>query len=397
MNVRRVLYLTHYAELYGANRSLLDLIIALRQQHVVDPFVVLAYDGPLRIELERLGIAHQVVSFEPWMHKRVLMGGPHHRLVQRMRHRRQGRERDRSNNDQQRLIVEVGRRHDAEMVHTNSSVIGIGGAVARGLGVPHVWHIRELPFLHYGFAVDGGIRRYAQELRRADGLIALSQAVVHDMRDLVNDPGSIHIVPNGIVTEQVLKAREQQGDLEAERPVTFTFLLAALFHPAKGQEEAVKAFAEVHRRHANTRLVLAGDGRTGPVKELVEAMGLANAISFPGFVEDLSACMAGAQALLQCSRHEALGRTVLEAMAAAKPVVGHASGATPELVEHGVTGLLYTTQDELVEHMCTLVQDPSKAAAMGSEGRKRVHGRYTVEAMVEKTLDVYHRVLEPRV
>lgn len=391
-----VLYLTHYAELYGANRSLLDLVSMLHDQGAVRPFVVMAGDGALRVELDRRGIDHAIVPFVSWMHKRVYMGGPHHRLLQRMRYRQQARGRDRTNRTQQQAVVELARGHGCQLVHTNSSVIGIGGGVARELGVPHVWHIRELPFLHYGFSVDGGMRRYARELRQASGIIALSQAVVDDMRALIPSTDRIELLPDGVVTESQWMDREPFVQECWRRTDVFEFLLAALFHPSKGQEEAVNAFAGVHRRFPHTRLCLAGGGRSEGIRDLVARKGLEHAVRFTGFVDDIFTLMDRSHALLQCSRHEALGRVTLEAMVNGMPVIGHASGATPELIADGVTGLLYSTAGELMDHMCRLVTDRDLAEHMGMAGRARIPGHYTVDAMAGRTLSVYERCMNGR-
>ena len=389
---RRIHYLTHYAELYGANRSLLDLLVAAKNTGAVEPFVVLAADGPLCAELERADIAHAVVLFVPWMHKRVYSGGAHHRLVQRMRFRRQARERDRVNNGLLPAIVDLGRKHGAQAIHTNSAVIGLGGPVARALGVPHIWHIRELPFLHYGFSVDGGMRRYARELRQAQAVLAISQAVVDDMRAFTRGIGNVHLVPDGVITT----ARWQLLGGKAVAPTPeagFHFLLAALFHASKGQAEAVEAFAEVYRMHPQVRLCLAGGGRSDDLRALVRRLGLEAVVRFPGFVDDIIPLMTRSHVLLQCSRHEALGRVTLEAMACGLPVIGHASGATPELMEDEVTGSLYDRPERLVQHMVRLVQDEPLRVRMGEAGRARIPGHYTVEAMLERTLARYESVL----
>lgn len=393
MKSLRVLYLTHYAELYGANRSLLDLVRAARDEGAVDPFVVVAYDGPLLKELERACIAHAIVPFVPWMHKRVFMGRPHHRLLQRMRYRRQARERERTNRAQQAVIEGLARKHRTQLVHSNSAVIGIGASVAARLDLPHVWHIRELPFLHYGFSVDGGVRRYADVLRKADAIIALSQAVVDDMRTFAPAADRVSVIPNGVVPEQSAKERKARGSARWAQVETFNFLVAGLFHPAKGQEEAVRAFALVHAREPRTALYFAGDGRVDAVRTMVDQLGISSAVHFLGFVPELDQALERSHAVLQCSRHEALGRIVLEAKVAGLPVIGHASGATPELIHHDRNGLLYTTTDELVERMSALVGDHGLARRLGEAGMAEVSGRYTVEAMTGATLATYQQVM----
>lgn len=393
MNGLRVLHLTHYAELYGANRSLLDLVRTTRDAGQLDPFVVLAVDGPLRQALTDLGIAHAVVPFVPWMHKRVLMGGPHHRLLQRWRHHKAGMERDRINTEQVNVLLDLARRHRIQLVHANSSVIPLGGAVARSLGVPFVWHIRELPFKHYGFHVDGGTRRYATELSKADALIALSKAVATDITTVSGATDRITVVPNGVVHRERLHRLRIENDGRWRSVPTFNFLSAGLFHRSKMQEEVVSAFAKVHRQYPSTALYLAGDGDMDRVRALARTSGAVHAIHFLGFVPDMDSLLATSHAVVQCSRHEALGRITLEAMAHGLPVIGHASGATPELIQHDTNGLLYQDPQDLEATMLRLAGDHHAAQRMGNAGQDMVRDDYTVERMCEGVLSVFQLAL----
>ncbi|HNR55299.1 MAG TPA: glycosyltransferase family 4 protein [Flavobacteriales bacterium] len=389
MKPLHVLYLTHYADLYGANRSLLDLVVGLRDAGAVRPFVVAAADGPLIEELRRCGIAHAMVPFASWMHKQVYSGRVHHRFMQRLRFRRAARMREQLNAEAIRRIDVLAREHAVELVHTNSAVIGIGGALAHGLRVPHIWHIRELPFLHYRFKVDGGVRRYARELRKADAVIALSQAVVDDMRQWMPLGERVRIIPNGIITVEQWKQREWMVADRWNGDGTFAFMLAGYFHASKGQLEAVRAFAAVHAGLPFTRLHLVGDGQMAPVRELVHALGLDGVVTLHGFVKDIRGVMDHTHAVLQCSRYEALGRITLEAMADGLPVIGHASGATPELVIDGTSGRLYRTHEELVEAMRRLAMDRDLAMNMGRAGRQRVLDGFTLDRMLDGTRRIY--------
>ena len=118
MKPLHVLYLTHYADLYGANRSLLDLVVGLRDAGAVRPFVVSAADGPFVKALQRSAIDHAVVPFASWMHKQIYSGRMHHRLLQRMRFRRAARMRDQLNAEAMRRIAALARDRGTGLVHT---------------------------------------------------------------------------------------------------------------------------------------------------------------------------------------------------------------------------------------------------------------------------------------
>ena len=81
-------------------------------------------------------------------------------------------------------------------------------------------------------------------------------------------------------------------------------------------------------------------------------------------------------------------------MASGIPVIGHASGATPELIEQGRTGQLYMDVDELVGHMRAMVIDTDEAKRMGGEAQTVVAERFTVEGMCDGVSTIYRSLLK---
>ncbi|MEZ4739545.1 MAG: glycosyltransferase family 4 protein [Flavobacteriales bacterium] len=386
---QRVAYLTHYAELYGANRSLLDLVLCARNEHGVKPLVIIAEEGPLLEALEANGVECAVIPFVPWMHKQVYMGGPHHRLMQWWRYRQQGKERDRWNAEQMPELIRRCKQWNVDLVHVNSSVIGLGPELANACAIPLVWHIRELPFAHYEFRVDGGTERYCKALRAADRIIAISEAVRADVGSLIGNGSHITIVGNGVADTARMLQLEQASSERWSSTGPFTFLQLAIFHPSKGQLDAVEAFAQLHAQEPDTRLILAGGGAQEEARARIKALGISDSVELPGYINDPFAAMAQAHCLLQCSKDEAMGRATVEAMASGLPVIGHASGATPELIAAGTSGHLYAGIDELVQHMLDLVRNKERAARMGAGGHMRVQHSATIEAMTQAVVRVY--------
>jgi glycosyltransferase involved in cell wall biosynthesis len=163
-----------------------------------------------------------------------------------------------------------------------------------------------------------------------------------------------------------------------------------LFHPGKAQLEAVEAFAQVRKVRSGTRLVLAGEGRQDAVRKRVADLGLQEFIEFAGFVDDPFALLRSVHCLISPSRHEAFGRAVAEAMASGIPVIGHRSGATPELIMPGVTGDLYDGGvEELAGRMVHWSGDATAARLAGLHAMDVVQARFTVEAMVDAVMGIY--------
>lgn len=113
-------------------------------------------------------------------------------------------------------------------------------------------------------------------------------------------------------------------------------------------------------------------------------------VEFPGFVSDPFEVYRAADAVLVCSRSEAMGRVTVEAMFAGRPVLGYRGGATPELIVDGETGFLYDGgAEELAERMDRLVRRPGLARRLGRRGWERAYPEFTVEAYADRI----HRVL----
>jgi len=390
----RVVYLTHYADLYGANRSLVDLAVRAREAHGVVPHVIAARDGPLVRSLAREGVPCRVLPFSPWMTRRVYMGGPHHRVMQHWREWRSARERAAHNTALLPDLADQCRAWGIGLLHVNSSVIGLGAELSRTLDVPWVWHVRELPERHYGYSVDGGPHRFAAMLRRAGAVIAVSDAVRKDVLERAGTDVHVHVVPNGVAREQQLAELRATANERWRSTVPFRFALVGLFHPAKGQVEAVEAFAQLRAEGLDVRLDLAGNGRAEAVLRRIGELRLGGTVELRGYVDDPFTVFRRAHCALVCSRYEAMGRAAVEAMASGIPVIGHASGATPEWVKEGRTGLLFGDgHAPLADRMRLLARDPALARHLGETAMADVAGCCSVERMANSVAEVYRGVL----
>ena len=91
---------------------------------------------------------------------------------------------------------------------------------------------------------------------------------------------------------------------------------------------------------------------------------------------------------------EGLGTSLLDAMAASRPIVATTAGGIPEIVEDGVTGVLVPPRDHtaLAAAIVRMLKDDEGRRRMGAAGFARVNDRFTVERMVENTANVYSRI-----
>jgi glycosyltransferase involved in cell wall biosynthesis len=389
----RVAYITHYADLLGANRSLLELVKGLREKHDVDPLVVVPRDGDLPTALRELGIAVHVFAYQPWMTERWYGGGPHHRLMQYWREERAARARHRTNVALLPAMAALLRAEGVRLVHANSAVAGIAPMLAATTGLPLVWHVREMPEQHYGMHLDAGRRGYGGALTKADRVIAISHAVEHDVRRYA-PKARVNVIYNGVLAAHRFAELSARSSERWHTHGPFTFAMVGLIHPGKHQVEAVEALRLVRDRGMDARLVIVGAGREAPVRQRIAELDLHAHVEMTGYLQQPFDVLVRSHALLMCSRNEAMGRATVEAMACGLPVIGHASGGTPELVQDGSSGLLYTGGSEaLAECMVRLIGDREWAQRMGEQARYDAAARFSVERSCAEVHAVYTEVL----
>jgi glycosyltransferase involved in cell wall biosynthesis len=167
--------------------------------------------------------------------------------------------------------------------------------------------------------------------------------------------------------------------------------------PVKGQDRLLKAFALLATQVAvPVRLVIAGDGPLRPsLLQLVEQLGLQEAVWLPGARDDVPTLLRNCDVFILPSLNEGISNTIMEAMASARPVIAGRVGGNDELVIDGVTGLLYEAGEAAadIEHLAASMRryaaDPGLARRHGMAGHERVLRDFSLEAMVQRYLDLY--------
>jgi glycosyltransferase involved in cell wall biosynthesis len=381
----RVAFLTHYAELYGANRSLLGLVDGLAR-HGVRPHVILPEPGDLLDALAVRAVPAAVRPVDWWVSTRRTAAGAADRLVRVVRHLRG-------------LTAQV-RRWECDLVYSNSSVFAAGALAAAELNRPHVWHLREFGRRDYDLIPDLGTRFARLGFRSADAVVCVSHALLRALLGR-RPPAHARVIYNGVATEAEFDARRRAAEGLRRRRQPFTFALVGRFRPSKGQHVALRAFAQLAAGTPAVRLLLVGGaGGTGDqayfdhCRELAACLGVANCAEFWGYVPDPERAFLAADVALMCSRSEAMGRVTAEAMSCCRPVIGYAAGGTPELIADGTTGRLYRGgADELAAVMAEYAAAPERAREHGAAGWAAARRRHSVEAYVAQVYEVIRGVV----
>lgn len=173
----------------------------------------------------------------------------------------------------------------------------------------------------------------------------------------------------------------------------------------KGHLELIEALAKVRQALPQVRLAIVGkedhlaviDGESyaGKVRRRIAELGLEMNVLWAGWFEDMPQVMTDLDVLAVPSWEEPFGLVVTEAMAMERPVVGFDSGALPEIIVTGETGILVPQKDTdaLAEALIALLQNPARRAAMGRAGRERVLKHFTPRRQAAEVEAMYRRIL----
>jgi glycosyltransferase involved in cell wall biosynthesis len=167
--------------------------------------------------------------------------------------------------------------------------------------------------------------------------------------------------------------------------------------PNRGHELLLSAFRLLLATMPDARLLLVGKGETRPrLEQLVAETGLADRVIFTGYRDrDLPAVLAAADCFaLMASGSDESCRAVLEAMAAARPVVARRVGALPETVVEGQTGLLIDDDrpESVAATLGAVLGDPARARAMGLAGRRRAVQEFSPDRSVALVEQAYRSI-----
>jgi glycosyltransferase involved in cell wall biosynthesis len=369
----QVLYLHAFQRIGGAERALLGLADVVRQMDV-EPLVLWPRADRAFSWLRSRGVGTATLKVPPWRHGLSLPLLP--LFLARL----------------QRISV----RNSIDVVHVNNYRSAPWGRfVAQWAGAPCVCHVREM-------ITSEMIHRY--RLRSMDTLIAVADAVGLTLIKEGIPQGRVSTIRSGVAVHGLPTQSEAHRSREGLRigPNDPVVGIVAHILPHKGYDDLVQALALIAERLPNTRCLVVGEA---PRKrylrhllDLAERHAVKDRLTLVGFREDVACLLQAMDLVVLPSHSEGLPITILEAMAAGKPVVATAVGGIPEVVRNGETGLLVPPRDpqRMAEAAIRLLQSPALARLMGEAGRKQVEAGFTLAREARETSMAYQEILASR-
>ena len=301
-------------------------------------------------------------------------------------------------------LIRLLRRWKPDVVHTHTAKAGALARLAASLTrVPVIVHT------YHGHVFRGyfgptrtrvflAIERWLA--RHTDRLLAVSPTVRAELLALgVGTPAQLQVMPIGLDLGPLLECERTSSRLRTELGLVASVPLVGIVArlvPIKAHEVFLDAAHGLVRRLPDSHFVIVGDGeRRSELMARADGLGLRERVHFVGWRDDLDRLYADLDLVALTSRNEGSPVSLIEAMAAARPVVATRVGGVPDLVEDGVTGHLVPAGDAtaLAEAMRALLDNPEQRRRMGAAGRKHVAAAFGADRLLSAVDAVYRELL----
>ncbi|HUH14413.1 MAG TPA: glycosyltransferase family 4 protein [Gaiellaceae bacterium] len=305
-------------------------------------------------------------------------------------------------------LARLIRSERPDIVHTHTAKAGAVGRVAALLAggrrrplVVHTFHGHVLRG-YFGPLRTTAFRLLETLLARwTDALVAVSPQVRDDLVALGIAPAEkFAVVRLGIELERRVAAepgaREETRRLLGVADGRFVIGWVGRMTGVKRTEDVLLALRRLREGGTDAALCMIGDGPDrDDVERRAHRLGIARHCLYLGYQEDIARWYAAVDAVILPSANEGTPVSVIEALAAGRPVVATNVGGVPDVVSDGEHGFLVDVGDveALAERLARLAADPALRERMGAAGRAHVLSRYAVERLVDDVDRLYRSLL----
>jgi len=297
-------------------------------------------------------------------------------------------------------LLRVLRRLQPDLVHSRNwgAIEAVPAARLAGVrAVVHSEHGRELSDPEGLNARRNRFRRLLAPLM--DRVVTVSADLSAWLQQTVRLPaGKLLVIPNGVDTQRFSPARRFAGR-QALRAADQTMVIGTVgrLNGIKDYPTLLTAFADIARRAPHVTLVFIGDGpQRAALEALAASLAIHERVHFLGERRDVPELIAGLDVFVLPSIAEGMSNTLLEAMAAGRPVVATGVGGNPEVVEDGVTGTIIPIRHPaaLTKAIDGYLWDSGLRTAHGEAARRRAVTEFGLVSMVSRYHDLYAGLAE---
>ena len=311
---------------------------------------------------------------------------------------------DRNAVTQLRRLVRWLRSAGIDILHTHdfyTNVFGMSGGVLARLPV-RIASMRETSGMRSG--AQAHVQKFLYSL--SHHIVANSNAVREKLVADGTSAEKVTVVYNGLDlrrldtnvsrTEAMAMFGLPPSD-EGRPPQRFISIVANMRHEVKDYPMFLRSARRVKDAIPDAAFLLAGEGElSDSLRALARELGIEDSTFFLGRCENVAELLSISEVCVLSSKAEGFSNSILEYMAAARPVVVTDVGGAREVVAEGETGYLVASGDDatMAARLIALLRDPETARLMGTKGRWVVEEKFSCEAQLARTEELYDRLLQ---
>ena len=381
--MKRILYLHAGAEMYGADKVLLELIKGL-DKNKFEAHVILPNNGVLVKALQNVGATVTVIDYPILRRKYFNPKGIFEYFTSYRKYSKQ--------------IAKYAQDNEIDLVHNNTTAVLEGIYLKRKLKLPLIWHVHEI------IVKPKAISDFINMLmgRYADKVITVSEAVAaHVKQSRFIKDGQVQVIYNG-VDNAVYHEMEDWAVREkfAIAPDALLIGMVGRVNAWKGQGDFLEAVTPILEQNPTAMAFLAGsafEGEEWRVKELetqINSSPVASQIKRIDYYSNTPELYNLFDVfVLPSTNPDPLPTVVLEAMACGKQVVGYRHGGVCEMVADGENGLLAAPNQpkELSKAISTLAENKDLRQQYGEQSLKRQKELFSLESYIKNFSELYEK------
>ena len=379
--MKRILYLHAGAEMYGADKVLLELIKGLDSKEF-EAHVILPNDGVLVEALRQVGAKVSVLDYPILRRKYFNPKGIADYI--------------RSYNFYAKQIALYAREHSIDMVHNNTAAVLEGIYLKRKLKLPLIWHVHEI------IVKPKAISDFINMLmgRYADKIVTVSQAVANHIKQspFIKD-SQVEVIYNGV--DNAVYYPMDASSIREKFDIAQDALVIGMIgrvNAIKGQNDFIEAVEPLLEKNEQAVAFLAGGvfpGEEWRLEELDKRIASSSVVSQIHRIDyyDKTSELYNMFDIfvLPSIKPDSLPTVVLEAMACSKPVVGYNNGGIAEMVVDDKSGYLVKPNrpQELSNAISLLLDSSEKREKFGRVGYQRQKELFSLESYIKNFSELY--------
>lgn len=373
--MKTILFVHQSSELYGSDKTLLQLVSGLNQEKFY-PIVVLPTNGPLKTELEK----HQITVIEAPVLKLYRNIFTPKNILKAINNFRKG----------YKALQRIKKDYSVEIIYSNTLAVLIGFLFCFISKTKHIWHVHEIL---ESPSIIAKIYRFLLNSKSNTTVIFNSKATQQFWH--IKTPNTV--VWNGI--EPYIKS-EKEINFKSKIGFNSNDIVLALVGRIsrwKGQQLLLSAFYELQKKYSNCKLLLVGSTPFGQeflaenLKQKIGYWKLEEKVKILPFQKNIQHIWENIDiAIVPSTEPEPFGMVAIEAMMAAKPVIGANHGGLQEIIINNETGLLFIPNNkaDLLQKLEHLINHSELQKRFGKNGLHRAQTLFSTKKYVNSIKNI---------